>query len=82
MSTTLSPKDIAEGESLEFKSKVEDWNVYKLDDGSILKIKLILTKVIRTKKHNPDGSPIYFTVASNVLSVNSPKKLWGPPRTE
>jgi len=34
------------GKDLDFKISKEDWNVYELADGSILKVRFVLRKVI------------------------------------
>jgi hypothetical protein len=72
----ITPQDIAEGEDLDFEEKEEHWNVYKLSDGTTLKVKLVLTGVKRLKKYNPDGLPIYVISSQNVVrAVNVPKEL-------
>lgn len=60
MSTPITPEDIIEGEDMDFEEVEEHWNVYKLKDGTTLKVKLVLIGVKRLKKYNPDGSPIYI----------------------
>ncbi len=37
----------------------EDWNSYKLEDGTILKIKPAISSVNRTKTIDPYGDPVY-----------------------
>jgi len=37
----ITPQDIAEGEDLDFEEKEEHWNIYKLSDGTTLKVKLL-----------------------------------------
>ena len=67
------------GKDLDFKILREDWNVYELADGSILKVRFVLRKVIRTKAFNPDGEPGYAFGSRNFLAPRTPKKLMGPP---
>jgi hypothetical protein len=72
----ITPQDIAEGEDLDFEEKEEHWNIYKLSDGTTLKVKLVLTGVKRLKKYNPDGLPIYVISSQNIVrAVNVPKEL-------
>lgn len=47
-------------ENLEFGLVEDSWNEYKLEDGSTLRIKPVLSKVSRTDKFNEDGEPIYI----------------------
>jgi hypothetical protein len=48
----------------------EHWNDYLLEDGTVLKIKLVATKVYRVEnKFDNEGNPVYFVQSTNVLSV-------------
>lgn len=69
--------DIKDTVEVDWSSEKEHWNEYKLEDGTTMKIKLILKGVRRAKdQHTPDGSPIYVVQSMNVVRVlNVPKKL-------
>jgi len=49
---------------------------YKLEDGTILKVKNVATSVLRVDdQYLPDGNPIYIVIANPVVSVvSSPSK--------
>ncbi|MEW6455598.1 MAG: hypothetical protein AB1410_02630 [Acidobacteriota bacterium] len=65
-----------EGEEVEFKIKEENWNVYELKDGSILKFKAIITKVVRTNKYHPNtNDPIYYVHSTNAIDAIVPENL-------
>jgi len=54
----------------------EVWNHYLIDDGSVIKIKLVLTKVLRLEgKFDDEGNPVYLVRSTNVVSVKSPDNL-------
>ena len=75
-------KDLEEAEDIDFTEEKEGWNVYTLNDGTTLKIKLVLQEVKRLKKWKPDGSPIYMVKSANVVrAVNMPKELKAKPTT-
>jgi len=38
----------------------QDWNEYVVDDGTIIRIQPIVTKVVKTSKFDPKGFPIYL----------------------
>lgn len=77
----ITPEDIAEGEDVDFEEVEERWNVYRLKDGTTLKVKLVLTGVKRLKKYGPDGSPIYVIQSQNIVrAVDIPKNLKAKPR--
>jgi len=74
----LHPKvDLSEGEEVDFENEEEHWNVYKLSDGSTLKVKLILVNVVRSRdQYDPLGNPIYGITSQNIVKVlNVPGKL-------
>lgn len=77
----LTPEDIAEGVDLDFREVEEHWNIYQLEDGSLLKVKLVLIGVKRLKKYNPDGTPIYLINSQNIVRVvRIPPELKAKPR--
>jgi hypothetical protein len=77
----ITPEDIVEGEDVDFEEVEEHWNVYRLKDGTRLKVRLVLMGVKRLKKHSPDGSPIYVIQSQNVVrAVDVPKELYAKPK--
>lgn len=67
---------IVEAEDIDFKPIKEDWNVYELEDGRILKIKVVVARVLRTEEKDTfTGEPIYIVRSQNVLTVVPPKKI-------
>ncbi|MFH1563077.1 MAG: hypothetical protein ABIF11_06655 [Nitrospirota bacterium] len=54
----------------------EHWNQYLLDDGTVLKMKLVATKVLRVdNKYDKEGNPLYIVQSTNVTSVSAPDNL-------
>lgn len=65
-----------EGTPIEPVQSQEYWNKYVLDDGSELKIKLVIKKVLRVDgQYDPEGNPLYFVQSTNILTVKSPEEL-------
>lgn len=61
---------------VDFEAEQEPWSKYKLTDGSTIKLRSIVTKIVRAKnKYDPDGNPIYFIKTSNIMEVTAPDKL-------
>jgi len=73
--------DLSEGEEVDFENEKEHWNVYKLSDGSTLKVKLVLVNVVRSRdQYDPLGNPIYGITSQNIIKVlNVPEKLKRKP---
>jgi hypothetical protein len=69
----------AEGEVVGFQSHGEHWNEYLLDDGALLKMKLVVTEVVRLEGHyDAAGNPVYIVHSTNVLSADVPDELKRP----
>jgi hypothetical protein len=64
---------------LNFKIIKEDWFIYKLKDGSILKVKPVLIKVFETDQVGPDGKKVLAFHGQNIVAVSSPENLKGTP---
>jgi len=74
-------KDLEEADDIDFTEEREHWNTYKLEDGTTLKIKLVLRGVKRLKKWGPDGSPVYLINSTNILrAVDIPRELKRKPK--
>ena len=60
-----------EAEMMVFKAIEEPWSLYKLDDGTTLKVKIVLSDVYKIPIPDPlTGLPQFIIRASNVLSVD------------
>ncbi len=65
-----------EAVDVDFDTVKEDWNEYKLEDGTILKFKTIVSSIVRTEEYDPmTGDPVYHVRSTNVLRVKVPEKL-------
>jgi hypothetical protein len=52
-------QNIDESVDFEMAGSQDEWNVYNLKDGSVLRLRLNLTGVQRTKFHSATGEPLY-----------------------
>ena len=65
---------------IDFSEEKEFWNEYKLEDGTTLKVKLVLRGVKRLNRHEPDGTPVYVINSMNVVrAVNVPLEIKAKP---
>jgi hypothetical protein len=65
-----------EAEPIGFRSSGEHFNEYLLDDGSVLRIKLVLTDVWKVKEtYDSLGNPVYLAEHSEVMAVDAPDDL-------
>ncbi|NHJ33136.1 MAG: hypothetical protein FK732_09745 [Asgard group archaeon] len=80
-SPRIMQRDLEEAIDLDFETLKEGTNEYKLEDGTTLKIRLVLEGVKRLKKHNTDGNPIYLIRSRNsVRTLNISKDLKAKPK--
>lgn len=68
-----------EATPVEVNQSGEKWNEYLLEDGTVLKMKLILKKVLRVDdEFDTEGNPVYVMQSTNVNTITSPKHLKRP----
>lgn len=71
-----------QGTVVGFEILKEDWRVYDLQDGSILRVKNNLIEVCRLNgEHAPNGDPVYVLSGQAELCTitNVPEHLKKPP---
>jgi hypothetical protein len=65
-----------EAEPVGFRASGEHWNEYLLDDGSVVRIKLVVTEVLKVKDmYDQQGNPAYVVQHSQVTNVDAPDDL-------
>ena len=65
-----------EATNVDFETVQEDWNEYKLEDGTVLKFKTVVSSIIRTENYDPmSGDPVYHVRSTNILRVKVPDEL-------
>jgi hypothetical protein len=60
---------------LDFDCEKEPWVEYKLIDGTIMKLKLVLGSIARSNQYNEKGEPYYFTQTMTQQRCIVPKEL-------
>ena len=64
-----------EGTLVDFETVREEYNSYKLSDGSTIRMKTVVTNIIRTEEFTPTGEPVYIVNSQNVLVADVPDQL-------
>lgn len=68
--------EIVEATPVDVNQASEYFNQYFLEDGTVLKMKLVATKIFRIDgRFDQEGNPVYFVQSTNVLSADSPLHL-------
>jgi hypothetical protein len=69
MKITFNGKEV-EATPVDILSSKEIWNEYQIRGGNTIRIKLIVTKILRIEGENGvDGKPIYQVRSQNVTDV-------------
>ena len=83
MAKVVSPISHREVEAvnIDFEAKAEPWVTVELSDGTTLKIRTLVTGVMRMEgEHDGVGNPLYNVSTQIVIRVvNAPKELRGAP---
>ena len=61
-----------EVQDLEFEVLKEDFTVYDLSNGYILKVKPVLAQINKTKSFSFDGEPIYTVNIAPIIKITKP----------
>jgi hypothetical protein len=65
-----------EASVLTFRSGGEHWNEYLIDDGAVIRVKLVATEVLRLDgEYDGNGNPVYIVQSTNVMAVDAPEGL-------
>ncbi len=72
----IAPGRQVEGESLRFKALSEPWCEFECEDGSTVRLKVVVSDIVRIDEIvSPEGEPIYVVKSSNILAVDVPDAL-------
>ena len=68
-----------EAEVIGFRATGEHWNEYLLDDGTVFRIKLVLTEIARLEgRFDENGDAVYAASHTQVTAVDVPESLRRP----
>lgn len=68
--------EIRDAVPVDFEVEKETFSTYILHDGSSLKVKAVLTEILRVEGvYAPNGDPVYMVQAAQVMSVSAPDSL-------
>lgn len=67
---------IVDASIIDVNSSQENWNQYLLSDGTVIKLKVVATEVVRVDgEYDAEGNPIYIIKSTNVVSAIVPDTL-------
>ena len=62
-----------EAEDMEFQTAKEDWSEYRIEDGFSVRIKLVVSSILKTGERDPQGNPVYIVQSTNIVKVLPPE---------
>lgn len=65
---------VIEAEDMEFKTGREDWNEYTVEDGFTVRIKLVVSSILKTTERDANGNPVYVVQSTNIVKVLPPER--------
>jgi hypothetical protein len=72
--------EVVEATPVSVNQASEYFNQYFLEDGTVLRMKLVATKIFRVDdRFDAEGNPVYFVQSTNVLSTDTPAHLKRKP---
>lgn len=64
------------GTELSFNPSLENWSEIMVEDGTVIRLKLVVTEVMRYEGlYDNEGNPVYRVGSQNVLVVSAPEEL-------
>ena len=68
--------EMVDGIDLDFRTLREEWNEYETEDGTRIRVKLVVSEIIRTDRfdHQTD-QPMYVVRSGNIVVVKAPDEL-------
>ncbi len=75
--------DEVEALEMPFQNVAEHWNEYLLTDGSVLRLKSVVTEILRVEDHyDAEGNPQYLVKSAQVVSVSASDRTRKPPPSD
>lgn len=61
----------ADALEMPFQTGAEFWNEYVLHDGSVIRLKSVVTEILKLEdKFDAEGNPIYLLKSTNIVSIS------------
>lgn len=63
-----------------YQNIAEHWNEYLLNDGSVLRLKSVVTSILKlVDRYDGEGNPQYLVKSAQVVSVSASDRSRKPP---
>lgn len=62
-----------EAEDMDFQTEREEWNEYQVEDGFSVRVKLVVSSILKTNERDNQGNPVYIVQSTNIVKVMPPE---------
>jgi hypothetical protein len=66
----------------EFNVVKEDWNIYRLEDGTVLRVRQLLVKIAKQPMTDPEEPNMSIETSNLLTAIFPPSNLRGPPSAQ
>jgi len=64
-----------DGLEMPFQNIAEHWNEYLLSDGSVVRLKSVVTEIVKLdNRYDSEGNPQYLVKSAQVISVSASER--------
>ncbi len=61
---------------LTFNPSVENWAEVMVEDGTVIRLKLVVTGILKIDDaYDDEGNPVYRVKSQNIMAVSAPEEL-------
>jgi hypothetical protein len=76
----IGPGKFVDAQRLDFKPVAEPWCEFDCEDGTRVRIRLLVSEIYRLEgQRTPDGDPVYFVKSQNLMTAVVPEELKSLP---
>jgi len=68
---------LIDGDSLDFDIVKEHWNEYQLENGGVVRVRIVPAEMILTQERNPQGKPLVVVQSSILIQYREPGETGG-----
>ena len=72
----MTPQGEVDATEIGYRTSGEFWNEYLMDDGSVVRMKVVVTSIVRVDgQYDEQNNPMYLIQSSPVVAVSAPDNL-------
>ena len=65
---------VIQGVSMEFDAERENWNEYRLEDGSLVRVRTVVSDIVKTDEPTETGEPLIIVRSTTLIAYSEPEE--------